>query len=110
MPGPCQVDNVRVALLNQAVKVDVDEVEAGRSAPMAQEARLHVIRLQRRPQQRVLPQVNLGDRQVVGSGPIALYPVEVVGGQGACWAGGVTVVSTHNAGSADVEPKHALAP
>ena len=41
------VDHVQVALADEAVPVDIEEVEAGRGAPVAQQARLHVVERER---------------------------------------------------------------
>ena len=68
-PGPGDVDRVEVARPDRAVQVRVDEVEPGRRAEVAEQARLHVLRLQRLAQQRVVEQVDLARRR--GSWPRA---------------------------------------
>ena len=45
MAGAADVDRVEVVLLNDAVEMGVDKIEAGRGAPMAQEAGLGVLKL-----------------------------------------------------------------
>src|SRR3546814_2430495 len=47
----------------------VDEVQTGRGAPMAQQPGLHVLRQERLAQQRVVHEVDLPHRQVVGRSP-----------------------------------------
>ena len=47
------VDHVRVALADQPVEVHVDERQPGRCAPVAEQARLHVISRERLAQKRV---------------------------------------------------------
>ena len=49
----------------------------GRGAPMAEQARLDVLRPQRLAQQRIVEQIDLPDREVVGGAPIAIEQIEV---------------------------------
>src|SRR6266581_6674831 len=69
MAGADDVDGVEVALLDDPVGVRVDEVEAGGRAPVAQQPRLDVFELQWSIEQRVVEQIDLPDRQVVGRPP-----------------------------------------
>src|SRR5437879_1267592 len=46
---------------------------------MSQQARLDMFSPQRFLQQRIIEQINLTDRQIVGSAPVAVQQVEVVG-------------------------------
>jgi hypothetical protein len=57
--GANNVDHVEIVLLDQPVEVDVDEVEARRRAPVAEEARLDVILGQRDLEQRIVEEVDL---------------------------------------------------
>ena len=82
VPGPDDVDRVEVAGLDDPVHVDVDHVQAGGRAPVPEEARLDVVRLQGAAQHRVVEQVDLADRQVVGGTPVRVEQVELVRGQG----------------------------
>src|ERR1041385_9455085 len=66
MPRPGDVDHVEVARSDHTVQVHVDEVEAGGSAPMTEQARLDVLQLKRLLQERVVEEINLGYRQVGG--------------------------------------------
>jgi hypothetical protein len=54
VPRPGHVEHAEVALPNQAVQVRVDEVEPRRGAPVAEQARLHVLQRQRLAKQRVI--------------------------------------------------------
>ncbi len=71
------VDRVEVALAYHAVQVRVDEVQARRRAPMAEQARLGVLDPQRLAQQRVLQQVDLAHRQVVGGAPVGVEQLQL---------------------------------
>ena len=73
---PAEVDHVQVVLLDEAVEVDVDEIQARRGAPVAEQARLDVLELERFFQERVVEQVDLSDRQVVGGAPIGVHLAE----------------------------------
>ena len=70
--GADHVDHVEVKLFDQAIEVCVDEVEAGRRAPMAEEPRLDVLLLERLAQQRVVEQIDLADGQIVGGAPVGV--------------------------------------
>ena len=72
MAGADHVDHVEVKLFDQAIEVCVDEVEAGRRAPMAEEPRLDVLLLERLAQQRVVEQIDLADGQIVGGAPVGV--------------------------------------
>ena len=66
----------RSRALIDAVHVRVDEVQPGRGAPVAEQARLDVLERQRLAQQRVVQEVDLPDRQVVGGAPVGVDQIE----------------------------------
>src|SRR6266536_1883289 len=70
MAGAHDVDRVEVPLLDRSVGVRVDEVQPGRRPPMPKQPRLDVLELQGLFQQRVIQQVDLPHRQVVGGAPV----------------------------------------
>ena len=76
------VDRVEVAGLDDPVHVDVEHVQARRRAPVAEQARLDVLRPERRPEQRVVEQVDLADRQVVRGPPVRVEELQLVVGEG----------------------------
>ena len=80
--GTHDVDGVQVPGADDPVQVGVDEVQAGRRAPVAEQARLDVLGLQRLPQERVVEQVDLADGQVVGGPPVGIDEGQVGGRQG----------------------------
>ena len=68
--GAADVDHVEVAGADDAVEVGVDEVQPGRGAPMAEQARLDLIKGQRRCEQGVVAhEVDLAHGEVVGRAP-----------------------------------------
>ena len=69
---PGDVDDVQVVFLDDAVQVDIDEVQSRRRAPVAEQARLDVRQLERLLQQRIVVEINLSDGQVVGRAPIGV--------------------------------------
>ena len=69
VPGPDDVHRWLLTRLDHAVQVGVQEVEARRCAPVANQARLHMVARKRLPQQRVVEQVDLADAEVVGRSP-----------------------------------------
>jgi hypothetical protein len=52
--------------------VNVDEVEAWRGAPAPEETRLDMLLFERLAQQRIVEQVNLTDRQIIGGAPVSI--------------------------------------
>eukprot|EP01013_Petalomonas_cantuscygni_P028399 TRINITY_DN5224_c0_g1_i2.p1 TRINITY_DN5224_c0_g1~~TRINITY_DN5224_c0_g1_i2.p1 ORF type:complete len:108 (+),score=6.88 TRINITY_DN5224_c0_g1_i2:2-325(+) len=63
-------------LLDDAVEMDIEKVEARRRAPMAKQARLDMFGFKRRFQQGIVHQIDLADRQVVGRLPISVHQIE----------------------------------
>ena len=81
------VDHVEVVFLDHPVQMHIDEVLAGGGTPVSQQHAFHIRQRQRSLQQRVVVEIDLADRQIVGGAPVAIHPVqqfrrEVVGGHG----------------------------
>ena len=74
------VEHVDVALADDPIEVDVDEVLARRRPPVAEQPRLDVRRRERHLEQRVVVQIDLPDRQVVGRPPVGIHFRQEVGG------------------------------
>ena len=72
---------LHVTLADGAVHVDVEEVEPGGGAPVAEQPRLDVLGPQRLAQQRVVEQIDLADGEVVRSAPGRVDPAERLGAQ-----------------------------
>lgn len=53
------IDHVEILTFDNAIQVDVDEIEAWCCPPMTNESRLHVLASQRFAQQRVIEEVDL---------------------------------------------------
>ena len=70
-----------VAVADDAVEVGVDEVEPRCGAPVPEQSRFDVLGRQRFAQQRVVQQVDLADRQVVGGAPVGIDQFEFAVGQ-----------------------------
>src|SRR5262245_58704532 len=73
MPRTADVNNIEIVLVDQAVEMDVDEVQPGRRAPVTEQARLHVLTFQWFAQQWIGVQVDLANREVVGRTPIGVH-------------------------------------
>jgi hypothetical protein len=71
-------DRIEFPRIDGAVHVCVDEVEAWRRAPVSKQARLDVRQREFLAQQRVVHQVDLAHRQVVGGAPPGVEQREVV--------------------------------
>ena len=93
-------DRVEVARDDHAVQVRVEEVEPGRRAPVAEQPRLDVLERQRLAQQRVVEQVDLADREVVGGAPPGVDAPQLVvgerGGHGRTLAAGRPIAMREN--------------
>src|SRR5205085_9862766 len=79
--GTGDIDHVDVPRLDDAVEVDVDEIEAGRSSPVAEEARLGVLELEGLAEKRIVEQIDLTDGEVVRGPPPGVHAVKLVVGK-----------------------------
>jgi hypothetical protein len=77
------IEHIEVAFADQAIPMHIEEVESGRGAPVAQQARLHVVQGQRPLQQGIVFEVDLSDREIVGGAPIGVHFGEEFRAQGA---------------------------
>ncbi len=78
VPGAGDVDHVEVVFLDDPVQVRIDEVLPRRRAPVPEQHVLHVRERQRPLQQRVVVEIDLADRQIVGGAPVGVHPLEKV--------------------------------
>ena len=70
------VDHVQIVRVDDAVQMGVDEVQPGRRAPVAEQARFDVRQGQPFPQQRIVVQIDLTHRQIVRRAPVGVHLVE----------------------------------
>jgi len=59
------MEHVQVIHFDDPVQVHINEILAGRRAPMSDRQRLHVREFQRPLQQRIVIEINLADRQII---------------------------------------------
>jgi hypothetical protein len=76
MPGPGDVNEVRIMRLDKAIEVNIDEVLPRRGAPVSKQPRLNLFRMERLSQQGVFKEVDLTDTEIVCCPPIAVHLVE----------------------------------
>jgi hypothetical protein len=76
--GSGHVDDLAAAGADDAVQMGVEQVQPGCGAPVAQQPRLDVLGPQRLAQQRVVHQVDLAHRQVVGGAPMPVQPRQLL--------------------------------
>ena len=81
VPWADDVDHVQVIALDDAIEVNAEHVEARRRAPVAEQPRLDVLPLERLFQERVVEEVDLADRQVVGGPPVGVHLAQLLGGE-----------------------------
>ena len=73
MSGSGDVDHVEVEFFDQPVQVDIDEVQTRRRSPVAEKPRLDVLLGESLFQQRVVVEIDLPHRQVIGRPPIRIH-------------------------------------
>ncbi len=66
------VDHIEIELFDQPVEMRVDEVKARRRAPVAKQARLDMLLLQRSFEQRIVEEIDLPDGEVIGRPPVGV--------------------------------------
>jgi hypothetical protein len=82
VPGTHDVNHVQIVLGDQPVEVGVDEVEARRGTPVAQQTGLDVVNGQGSVEERVVLEIDLSHREIVRRAPIGVHLVELVGRDG----------------------------
>jgi hypothetical protein len=82
VPWADDVEHVQVALADQTIPMHIKKVEARCGAPMAQQARLHVVQSQRTLQQRVVFQINLAHGEIIGGTPVGIHFCQLFRAQG----------------------------
>jgi len=82
MSGTDDVDHVEVMLCYQPVEVDIQEVQPGRGAPVPKQPGFHVIQRQWHFEQRIVPQIDLADREIIGGAPVGIHFLQKIGGEG----------------------------
>ncbi len=76
MPRPGDIDDVEVAVPDDAVQVHVEEIEAGSGAPVAEKTGLDVLFGKRLLQERIVHQVDLTDGKIVRRPPVSIHQFE----------------------------------
>src|SRR5213078_4113183 len=78
VPGAGDVERLEAVALDDPVEMGVEEVQARRGPPVAEQPRLDVLDAQRLAQQRVVEQVDLADREVIRGAPVGVEAGELV--------------------------------
>ena len=71
--GSRDVKHVQIVFLDDPVQMHIDEILAGHGTPMPYDQRLHMRQLQRFAKKRVVVEVDLSHRQIVGGAPIGIH-------------------------------------
>ena len=100
VPGAGDVNHVEVVFLDDPVQVHVNEVLPGGRAPVSQQHVLHIRERQRPLQQRIVVEINLADRQIVGGAPVGVHLVEQFRGKSLCFHGLILLFSCAEAEAA----------
>ena len=75
--GAGNVDHVQVMFLDQAVEMNVDEIQARCRTPMPEQPRFDVLGFEWLPEQRIVVEIDLPDRQVVGRPPVGVHSAQL---------------------------------
>src|SRR6478672_3735561 len=84
MPGAGDVDHVEVVLLDDPVQVHIDEIQTWRRSPVAEEPWFNVLLCERLLEQRIVVEIDLADREVVGRPPVRIHQCPLLIGKRAC--------------------------
>src|SRR6202158_3309153 len=76
------VDNVQIQLFDEPIEMKIDEIQAGRGSPMAEQAWLDVFNFQRLTQKWILEKVYLPNGEVVCGASGCVHPAQLFRGQG----------------------------
>ena len=78
MPGAGDIHHVQVMLVDNAVQMDIDEVQPRRGTPVAEQSWLDVLKTQGNFEQRIIIQIDLANREIVGCTPIGVHLLDEV--------------------------------
>ena len=78
MAGAGNEKDVEAARPDDPVQVQIDEVEPRHRSEMTEQARLDMRHGERLAKQRVIEQIDLTDRQLIGGAPPSLHDVDLV--------------------------------
>src|SRR5581483_2184127 len=81
VPRANDVNHVQIITLDDPIQMHVEHVQARRRAPVTEQSRLDVLTLEWLFQQRVVEQVNLADRQIVGRPPVSIHLAQLLGSE-----------------------------
>ncbi len=76
VPGSGDVDHVEIVQLDGSIEMNVDEILPRRRAPMPDHQRFDVSQLQRLAQHRIVVEIDLTDREIVGRAPIGVHQAQ----------------------------------
>jgi hypothetical protein len=71
--GADDVDHVQAALADEAVPVNIEKIEAGRGAPVAQKPRLHIVKRQGAFEHGIVFKVDLAHGKIIGRAPVGVH-------------------------------------
>ena len=73
------IDHVEVVFFDDSIQVHINEILSRRRPPVAEQHVFHIRKRQWPLQQRIVVQINLPDREVVGRPPVGVHLVEQFG-------------------------------
>ena len=78
VPWSGDEEHVEIEFVDQPIAMRINEIQAGRGAPMTQQARFDMTELQGFAQQRIIEQINLADGKIIGRAPIGIEVLQFV--------------------------------
>ena len=88
VPRTGNVDYAQVVLFDKAVQMHINEVEPRGGSEVAQQPWLDMLDFERLLEQRVVHQIDLPHRKVIGCPPVSVHPAKLFRGEGVFSKGG----------------------
>jgi hypothetical protein len=84
MSGAANIDHIKIVSANQAIEMDVNEIQPRRRAPMSQQARLDMFGPKPLLEKGVAEQIDLPDRKVVRCLPVSVDQIQIPASERKC--------------------------
>ena len=81
MTRPGDEERIEAARLDDTIEVHIEEVKPGGRTPVSKQPRLDVIHLERFAEQRIIEQINLSNREVIGGAPPSVDQADLIAGE-----------------------------
>ena len=80
MPRPSDENYIQVELFDEPIEMNINKIQAGRRAPVSEQARFDLVDFKGLAQKRVLEKLYLPDGKVVCRAPVRMHRAQFFGG------------------------------